>query len=77
VALRAPVAADTSTAAVAEEEQLVIHPPGDTQKRKLLCLLRERLEAGAALLYAEPVEARSEAGRRHTTRPWERRCGAG
>jgi hypothetical protein len=55
---------------VAEEEQLVIHPPDGAQKRELLCLLGERFEAGAALLYAEPVEARSAAGRRHMARAW-------
>lgn len=50
---------------------LVIHHLDDAEKRELFRLLQRRLEAGGALLYADVIEARSEAGRRHMARAWE------
>jgi tRNA (cmo5U34)-methyltransferase len=50
---------------------LVIHHLDSTGKRELFSRLCEKLEAGGALLYADVVEARSEAGRRHMARAWD------
>ncbi len=50
---------------------LVIHHLDGSGKRELFRRLREKLEAGGALLYADVVEASSEAGRRHMARAWD------
>ncbi len=47
---------------------LVIHHLGGSGKRQLFGSLWERLEPGGALLYADLVEPKSEAGRRHMAR---------
>jgi|SRR5215211_583645 len=50
---------------------LVIHHLDGAGKRELFRGLREKLEAGGALLYADVIEARSEIGRRHMARAWD------
>lgn len=49
---------------------LVIHHLGWEGKRGLFADLFARLEPGGALLYADVVRERSEAGRRHMSRAW-------